>query len=388
MRQISKSDGKRFLSPAVPVQILFKKRGGSAAPMASKKATIADIAKRAGVSAATASRVMSNSPYPVRESLRAKVLDAAAQLNYKPNRFSQLLKGGASREVAVLVPSITNPFYSQLVGAVERECLYRGYTLIICSSQNSPELELRHLETMERRQVDGVLLSSIHLNDAFLNKLSSSAKAFVLLDQVPPAYEADCVSFDFFEAGHLATQYLLSCGHRDIAFISGPLDRYSRRLYLDGYRKALRDAGLHPSSRRILLYSGEGGAPDADPTMENSFACGQALGRMLLRGEYLPDAVVAVNDMMAIGAIKLLEQQGVQVPNDLSVIGFDDISVSALVSPALTTIAQPAAETGRLAAHMLLDRLEEKEVREGRILLQPALIERESVRRLHKKLRR
>lgn len=356
--------------------------------MAPKKATIADIAKRAGVSAATVSRVMSNSDYPVRESLRAKVLDAAAQLNYKPNRFSQLLKGGASREVAVLVPSITNPFYSQLIGAVERECLRRGYTLIICSSQNSPELELRHLETMERRQVDGVLLSSIHLSDDFLHQLSRSARAFVLLDQVPPSYGADCVSFDFFKAGHLAAQYLLGCGHRDIAFISGPLDRYSRRLYLDGYRKALREAGLHPSSRRILLYNGSSASPDADPTVENSYSCGRELGRMLLRGDYLPDAVVAVNDMMAIGAIKLLEQQGVRVPNDLSVIGFDDISVSALVSPALTTIAQPAAETGRLAACILLDRLEGKEVTEGQVFLQPALIERESVRRLHKKLRR
>lgn len=359
--------------------------------MPPKKATISDIAKRAGVSPATVSRVMSNSDYPVRESLRAKVLDAAAQLNYKPNRFSQLLKGGASREVAVLVPSITNPFYAQLIGAVEWECLRRGYTLIICSSQNSPELELRHLETMERRQVDGVLLSSIHLSDAFLNQLSRSVRAFVLLDQVPPAYGADCVSFDFFKAGQLAAQYLLDCGHRDLAFISGPLDRYSRRLYLDGYRKALREAGLHPSNRRILLCNGTSGTsvpPGAGPTGQNSYSCGWELGRMLLRGDYLPDAVVAVNDMMAIGTIKLLEQQGVRVPNDLSVIGFDDISVSALVSPALTTIAQPAAKTGQLAACILLDRLEGKEVSKGQIMLQPALIERESVRRLHKKLRR
>lgn len=351
-----------------------------------KKATVSDIAKRAGVSAATVSRVMNDADYPVRSELRARVLDAAAQLNYKPNVFSQMLKGGSSREVGVIVPSITNLFYAQLVSAVEEECLRRGYTPIICSSQNSPELEKRHLENLERKQVEGVLLSCVHLNESLLETLANSTKAFVLFDQTSPGYSGDCVGFDFFSGGYMATKHLLDCGHRDIAFVSGPIDRPSRNQYYDGYRKALRDAGVRLNNRRVVLYGDS--ESDSDASMETDFRCGCELARKLLESDYLPDAVVAVNDMIAIGVLKYLEREGVHVPRDISVIGFDDISISSLVSPALTTIAQPASETGKLASQILLDRLEGREVEAGTVILEPRLVERESVRRLNKKVRR
>ena len=351
-----------------------------------KKATVADIAKRAGVSAATVSRVMNDADYPVRAELRARVLDAATQLNYKPNVFSQMLKGGSSREIGVIIPSITNPFYAQLVSAVEEECLHRGYTPIICSSQNSAELEKRHLENLERKQVEGVLLSCVHLNDMLLDTLAVSAKEYVLFDQTSPSYTGDCVGFDFFAGGYMATKYLLDCGHRDIAFISGPIDRPSRNQYFDGYRQALRDAGVRLNNRRVVLYSDSDMQTDA--SMETNFRCGRESGRILMESDYLPDALVTINDMIAISVIKYFESEGIHVPRDISVIGFDDIAISSMVSPALTTIAQPATETGRLASRILLDRLEGKPVAEGRVILEPKLVERESVRRLHKKVKR
>ena len=351
-----------------------------------KKATVSDIAKRAGVSAATVSRVMNNAEYPVRAELRTRVLDAAAQLNYKPNVFSQILKGGSSREIGVIIPSITNPFYAQLVSAVEKECLLRGYTPIICSSQNSPELEKRHLENLESKQVEGVLLSCIHLSDSLLETLAGSTKAFVLFDQTPPGYTGDCVGFDFFAGGYMATKYLLDCGYRDIAFISGPIDRPSRNQYLDGYRRALRDAGIRLNNRRVVLHSDS--QMVSDGSTETEYRYGWELGRILLQSDYLPDALVAVNDMMAIGTIKYLESEGIHVPQDVSVIGLDDIWVSSLVSPALTSIAQPATETGRLASRILLDRLEGNPVSQRCVILEPQLVERESVRRLHKKVKR
>ena len=349
-----------------------------------KRATISDIAKRAGVSSATVSRVMSNPRYPVKPALRKRVLDAASQLNYKPNIFSQMLKGGSSREIGVIIPSITNPFYAQLVSAVERECLERGYTPIFCFSQNSPELETRHLEMLERKQVEGTLLSCVHLNDAFLADISARTPAFVLFDQTYPGYEGDSVSFDFFGGGCLATKYLLECGHRDIAFISGPIDRYSRRQYFDGYKHALKDAGLRFNNRRVVLFNDD----IENASSEYDYHCGQELAGLLLSSEYLPDAIVAVNDMIAIGAIRKLEQEGVHVPTDISVVGFDNIAISSLVSPALTTIDQPAVETGRLATRILLDRIENKPVEQGQIILQPSLVERESVRKVHRKVRR
>lgn len=352
----------------------------------SKKATVSDIARRAGVSAATVSRVMNNTNYPVRAELRERVLAAAAQLNYKPNIFSQMLKGGTSRTIGVIVPSITNLFYAQLVGAVEEECLRRGYTPIICSSQNRPELEKRHLENLERKQVEGVLISGVHLNDELLDLLSNSAPAFVLFDQTCPGYMGDCVGFDFFSGGYMATKYLLDCGHRDIAFISGPIDRPSRNQYFDGYRRALKDAGLRLNNRRVILHTSNNESSDASTEME--FRTGWELARNLLQSDYLPDAVVAVNDMIAIGALKYFESEGIQVPRDISIIGFDDISISAMVSPALTTIAQPTIETGRLASRILLDRLEGNPVENSNTILTPRLVERESVRRLHKKVKR
>ena len=351
-----------------------------------KKATVSDIARRAGVSAATVSRVMNDADYPVRAELRERVLAAAAQLNYKPNIFSQMLKGGDSREIGVIVPSITNLFYAQLVGAVEEECLRRGYTPIICSSQNRPELEKRHLEDLERKQVGGVLISGVHLSEDLLDLLDNAEPDFVLFDQTSPDYTGDCVGFDFFAGGYMATKHLLDCGHRDIAFISGPIDRPSRTQYFDGYRRALKDAGVRLNNRRVILHTTS--EDRSDGSTEKEFRIGWELAQNLLQSDYLPDAVVAINDMIAIGALKYFESEGIHVPRDISIIGFDDIAISAMVSPALTTIAQPATETGRLASQILLDRLEGNPVENGRIILTPKLVERESVRRLHKKVKR
>lgn len=351
-----------------------------------KKATVSDIARRAGVSAATVSRVMNDADYPVRAELRERVLAAAAQLNYKPNIFSQMLKGGGSRTIGVIVPSITNLFYAQLVGAVEEECLQRGYTPIICSSQNRPELEKRHLDELERKQVEGVLISGVHLSEDLLDTLDNTAPTFVLFDQTSPDYTGDCVGFDFFAGGYMATRYLLDCGHRDIAFISGPIDRPSRNQYFDGYRRALKDAGVRLNNRRVILHSP--GNDHSDGSTEREFRIGWELAQNLLQSDYLPDAVVAVNDMIAIGALKCFESEGIHVPRDISIIGFDDIAISAMVSPGLTTIAQPVDQTGRLATRILLDRLEGNPVENGSVILLPKLVERESVRRLHKKVKR
>lgn len=351
-----------------------------------KKATVSDIARRAGVSAATVSRVLNDVDYPVRAELRERVLEAAAQLKYKPNIFSQMLKGGGTRAIGVVVPSITNLFYAQLLGTVEEECLKRGYTPIICSSQNRPELEKRHLEDLERRQVEGVLISGVHLNDELLDILDNSVPTYVLFDQTSSSYTGDCVGFDFLAGGYMATQYLLDCGHRDIAFISGPIDRPSRNQYFEGYRRALKDAGVRQNNRRVILHTTS--EDRSDGSAESEFRIGWELAENLMQSDYLPDAVVAINDMIAIGALKYFESEGIQVPRDISIIGFDDIAISAMVSPALTTIAQPVTQTGHLASQILLDRLEGKPVENGRVILTPKLVERQSVRRLHKKVKR
>ena len=230
----------------------------------------------------------------------------------------------------------------------------------------------------------GILLSSIHLDDTFLKPLQESDIPFVLFDQPCDTYSGDSVSFDFYKAGYIATEYLLNCGHRDIAFASGPIDRLSRKQLLAGFKQALRDKGVRFNQRRLILNSDAASNVDA----EHDTYCGQQLAAAMLQDDYLPDAVLAVNDMIAIGIIKYMESQGVYIPVDLSVIGMDNIYISELVVPALTTVNQPAGETGRLAANILMDRVEAKQSKPQQVVLQPALIERDSVRKVHRKVKR
>ena len=348
-----------------------------------KKATISDIAQAAGVSTATVSRVLNNVDYPIKEELRHRVLQIAQDMHYRPNIFSRILKGGQSKELGVIIPSITNPFYAQLISAVEKECIERGYIPIICSSYNSPQLQSRHLDMLREKHVSGVLVSSLSTADTVMRQLADSGMEVVFFDQSSEE-NINSINFDFYRGGYMATSYLIECGHRDIVFASGPLDRRSRKLIYDGYKQALRENDLRFNAKHVLLSDNRaenaGGAYD--------YQSGRQLGQKLMDGAYLPDAVLAINDMTAIGIINVLAEHEVQVPNDVSVIGFDNIALSSMVTPALTTINQPAYQTGQLAAQMLINSIEGVAPTEPAITLQPLLVERKSVRRRHRKVRR
>ncbi|MFC2386360.1 LacI family DNA-binding transcriptional regulator [Treponema socranskii] len=349
-----------------------------------KRPTISDIAKKAGVSSATVSRVLSGSDYPVSREVRKEILRIALGMHYKPNVFGQMLRGGTSKEIGVIIPSLSNPFYAELVSAVERECVERGYMPIICSSQNRFQLETKHLDILQRKQVAGLLLSSIHLAGAFLRTLRALPVPFVLFDQPYDYPEIDSVSFDFLAAGKTAAEFLFDAGHKDIVFVSGPLDRFSRKRLFEGYKKAFTKKRRRFSAQNVLIAVFEQRRDDFD----DDFYRGQFAAELLMKRRYLPDAVFAVNDMTAIGLIKKFEKEGVRVPSDISIVGCDNIPFGAMFVPALTTIDQSAVDTGRLAADILLNRIENKPVTVSRIMLEPKLIERESVRKINYKVRR
>jgi LacI family transcriptional regulator len=348
-----------------------------------KNVTISDIAKLAGVSIATVSRVLSGTDYPVREELKQKILDTANQMGYKPNVFSQMLRKGKSCEIGIVVPSITNPFYSQLLSAAEQECISQGYVPFICNSISNPHMELNHLNMLEERNVAGIILSSVCSSEVLIQRLKEVQMPLILFDQSFEGYKGDCIQFDFFKGAYLATEYLIQCGHRDIVFASGELDRRSRCLMYDGYKQALKDLNLNASKRKVIYSSDEDQNYD-----KKDYYIGQEIGKLLLQKDYLPDAVVTVNDMIAIGLINYLKHENIQVPHDVSVLGFDDIAISEMVTPALSTIHQPATETGSLAAKVLIDRIEDVNHDTVQILMQPYLVERDSVRKIHKKVRR
>ncbi len=348
-----------------------------------KRATILDIAREAGVSTATVSRVLNNVDYPVKESARRLIREVAERLHYRPNIFGQMLKGGSNRIIGIIVPSITNPFYAQLVSDVEGHCIAAGYAPIICSSYNSPQMELRHLETLLRQQVAGIMLSTINNNAAFVGKLETSPAPLVLFDQPLEGFAGSGVAFDFRAGGQTATRHLVACGHRRIAFASQSVDRASRRLIFEGYREALRESGIRPTGDCVFTVADD---PEAEGEIRD-YRHGRLLARNILDKPYLPDAIVASNDMIAIGILNALSEQGVSVPNDVSLIGFDDIGFASMIPPGLTTVRQSTAKTAELAAAILFGRIDRPGKRAVVRAVEPELIERGSVRKRHPKLR-
>ncbi len=340
-----------------------------------KRTTILDVAREAKTSTATVSRVLSNADYPVSAELRRTVRKVVEKLNYRPNIFGQVLKGGVNRVIGIIVPAVTNPFYAQLSSDVERHCVERGYAPIICSSHNSGALEQDHLEMLLRHQVAGILLSTINTRDSFFRKLGAMPVPRVLFDQPPAGYRGHNIRFDFQGGGFMAVEHLIRRGHRRILFASQRFDRASRKLYHKGYADALRRAGLETPESLTITEAEEAATPHGG----GDFIHGRILVEKLLRLKQLPDAVVASNDIVAIGMINALRERGVQVPRDVSIIGFDDIDFAAVMTPALTTVRQSTARTAEMAMNLLFENIDKPDMRPVRLDLEPELVERDSV---------
>lgn len=350
-----------------------------------KKATVKDVAAKANTSITTVSRVLSGSDYPVKEELKAAILEAAKALNYKPNVFGQLLRGGMNRQIGVVIPSITNPFYSQLIAAVQKECMDNDYVPILYSSHNSLHREQSYIDMLIQSQVAGALLSLIHWDESIGKALDEAGIPYVLFDQPHDDDHGAAVDFDFYSAGKMAAEYLIRNGHQEIVFASGTIDRPSRKKLFAGFRDQLEQCGIAFREEDMLLYSTK---ERTGASAMKDYQCGQELGRMVLEMEYIPDALFTVNDMMAIGIIKELETHGVHVPADISILGFDNVEFGEMIVPALTTISQSAYRTGELAVNLLFEQFEGRGLHKKKVLLEPVLIERDSVRKKHNKIRR
>lgn len=341
------------------------------------RATIKDVAERAGTSVATVSRVLGDSGYGVSPQLRKKVLEAAEEYSYVPSAAARNLRGGQSRDIGLVIPNITNPFYMQTIQGISAVCYDQGYHIILCNSARSVEREREFLEQLYARQVRGVILSSADEENSAVAAFLARGMKFVQLDQRFEREECSCINYDSELGARMAVRHLCEKGHRRIAFASTPLTRWTRKAVLKGYREEMAQRGL--KSDDDLLYisepveSAESGSYEMD--------AGGSIARQILERKVNVTAVLCVNDMVAFGVIAEFRRQGVRVPEDVSVIGFDDIPFAESFMPPLTTIRCPSYETGRLAAMMLID-----ELNKGRkslnlnMSLQPVLVERESVR--------
>lgn len=322
-----------------------------------RKATIRDVAEQAGVSLATASRVINDSSYPVSAELRQRVQEAVARLDYVPNVTARTLRGGENRDVGLVLPNISNPFYLQTMLGINEVLAKNSCSMILCNTMRDPAQERIYLRQLYERQVRGVILSSEDKSAEIIKEYSRKGMKFVLLDQKIAGVENVGIQFDNCVGARMAVDHLISLGHRQIAFATLPLDRWSRKEIHRGYREALLAAGLLYNPNLTFIFEW----PEATwvNVEDVELTAGRTIAERFLEEKCPATAILCVNDMVAMGVIQSLLRHKIRIPEDVSVFGFDDIPFSGVFMPALSTVHYPAAETGRLAALMMVDMLSE-----------------------------
>ncbi|WP_255553090.1 LacI family DNA-binding transcriptional regulator [Ktedonobacter sp. SOSP1-85] len=312
--------------------------------LAMPKVTIYDVAKRAGVSAATVSKVL-NGTGRISPETSQRIRAAIEELQYRPSLIASALKKHQTFSVGLLVPDITNPFYAALARAVEDQALAHNYAVLICSTDNIAEREEKQLELFLRQRLDGLIVATSEaMGQEFFNTLHQSQVRVVFIDRVIPNVPYPVIATDHYLGSYLATEHLIELGHREIAIFLEPLTLRSSLERLRGFAKAL-EAHQIKFDDHLVFSEGFG--------VEAGYELAQ---RMLTQKgpQELPTAIFAATDQLAIGALQYFHEKGISVPDQISLIGYDDIQMAKMVSPPLTTVAQPITELGHQAFEVLL----------------------------------
>lgn len=306
-------------------------------------ATMKDVAERSGVSVTTVSHVV-NGTRRVSDEVRLRVEGVMEEIGYRPNILARGLRRGEATLLGLVVPDATNPYFAEIARAVADACSEEGYAVIICNSDGRRDREKEAVEVLAANRVGGIFLVNVGVTERDAALFDGLAIPLVMLDREIPGIPVDSIQIDNVHGGRQATDHLLALGHRRIACIAGPSQVSPSGDRVTGYRQALEAAGL-PFDPSLVLRG--------DFTPASGHACAGAL----MDGDRRPTALFACNDLMAFGAVTALAERGLSVPGDVSVVGFDDISLAAYFNPPLTTVAQPRREMGRRAARILLERM-------------------------------
>jgi LacI family transcriptional regulator len=328
--------------------------------------TIRDVARRAGVSSMTVSRVVNRTGY-VRPETRKRVEVAVAELGYVPNSLARSLRFKRTKTLALVMTDITNPFFTTLARGVEDVASDHGFNVIFCNTDECEQKQTDYLTVLVQKQVDGVLLVPARSSAEPIQFLQQHGIAVVVLDRRVPGAEVDLVRCDSRDAAQHLTHLLLALGHRRIAMLAGPDNVSTASDRVDGFRRAFAAAGL--AAPEELVFS------DA-----YTVAGGRRMATSALAAAPPPTALFAANNFIGIGAYHLLRDKGMRVPEDLSLVAFDDLPPTVALDPFLTVAAQPAEEMGRRATELLLNRLSQNDARPPEeILLPVSIIERWSI---------
>ena len=314
-------------------------------------ATIGDVARRAGVSTATVSRVLAGVGR-ARPETRAKVREAARELGYRPSGVARSLKLRTTQTLGLLITDIENPFFPQLVRAVEDVAREHGFALLLCNATDDPDREASYLDLLVDRRVDGVVIAVSGLGARHGAWLADAPLPVVLVNSVAPGLPHSAIASDNLDGGRQAAAHLLDLGHTRLGVLTAGPRIADAPARVAGVRKAFAERGLDPEA--ITVEVGEPGVGGGE----------SALCRLL---EKAPGTtgILAYNDLMAIGAMRAIRASGRTVPGEMSVVGFDDVAIAAYTDPPLTTIAQAIGELGRLAVEQLVARIADAGVGSG-----------------------
>jgi DNA-binding LacI/PurR family transcriptional regulator len=335
-------------------------------------ATVADVAKEAGVSVSTAARVLSGSGYASDET-RRRVLEVANDLGYVPNRIARSLRTNRTQLIGLLIGDVENSFYSVIARHVESVAKGAGYHVVLCNSDDDPEIEREYLKLLEGVRVDAVIVTPTSKNRRQLSQLLDTGIVIVQVDRRVEGLDADAIVVDNEAGAVSAVTHLIEAGHTLIGILTGELTVPTARQRLAGYERALADHGI--PMRPELVRSG---SFHRDHAIDDATA--------LIDAHPSPTAIFAANNILAEGALVALEQRGLRVPRDVSIVAFDDVEWMSMVDPPVTTVRQPTRDMARGAAELVLRRLQDGMTDSPTTMVyRTELIERGSVAPLRKR---
>jgi len=330
-----------------------------------RPATIDEVARRAGVSKSTVSKHLNGVPY-VSDQAAERIREAIAELDFRPNQLARGLATNRTGSLAVVIPSITNPFYPDLVAAIDSEASRRGYDLILVSTGADPQREQSLVENLRRKRVDGLLFATARVNDRELTRLLDAGDKIVMVSRHLEGVAADYVIPDNHAGAVMATRHLINLGHRAIGYLGGPVEVVAFRERLCGYRDAMQAAGLPVAPEWVVVT-------------ESGMDAGLRGALHLFHAPERPSALFVGSDAMALGVLEAAQASGWAIPDDLALVSFDNISFARVAAVPLTTVDGRTPELGRIAVQLLVDRIEgagNGPVQQ--IVLPPALIVRRS----------
>lgn len=325
-------------------------------------ANIQQVARHAGVSVATVSRVL-NGQNTVSSKTKLKVEEAIKELNYEPSMLGRNLRNSESRIVLILIPTISNPFYLEIIKGIENVAISHNYNILLCETDSDPEKENIYFDLVRKKMADGIISMDPAVNVDTLKQLAEKY-AIIQCSEYGGGIGIPYVTIDNEEASYRAVKHLLQIGHTKIALMNTDEKFLYARERKMGYERALKEHGIEMNNNYIFY------------TKDLGFENGQQAMKKILKLKERPTAVFAVSDLLAIGALKEINASGLIVPNDMAVVGFDKIDFSNMTNPTLTTVAQPMYKMGTTAAKMLIEKIQGNKV--DSVVLDFELVIRES----------